>query len=293
MNSQRAYRIGMIYTVISAAAWSTAGLFTRSLALDPFSILLWRGLFGGMGLLAVLILFRGPQGLKDFARLGWAGWLYAAISATGMISMIVALKLTSVAHVAIIYATVPFIAAGLGWLVLRDRPGRAAMLASALALVGAAISVGLGHEGDLFGDILALVMTVTMGLLMVLGRRFPVIPTLAAAAASALIAAAVSLPFAATPMPTGGELLLLAGFGLANSSIGIAFFLLGSARIRPVETALIGALDAPLAPLWVWIAFAEVPGAATLLGGTVVLVAVIGHILHSAARVTAPPAAPS
>jgi drug/metabolite transporter (DMT)-like permease len=260
------------------------GPFHRSLALDPFSILLWRGTFGGLGLLGVLLLFRGPAGLRDFARMGRIGWLYAGISATGMITLIVALKLTSVAHVAIIYATVPFLAAGLGWVMLRDPPGRAAMVASALALAGAAISVGFGHEGDLVGDLLALVMTATMALLMVLGRKHPGIPTLAAATASSGLAALVSLPFALTLLPGASQMLVLAGFGLANSAVGIAFFLLGSARIRPVETALIGALDAPLAPLWVLLVFAEVPSPATLLGGAVVLAAVVGHILHAARK---------
>ena len=115
--------------------------------------------------------------------------------------------------------------------------------------------------------------------MMVTGRRYQSIPTLAAFTASALIASAVSLPFAATLLPDGNAMLLLVGFGLVNSSVGLAFFLLGSARIRPVETALIGALDAPLGPLWVWLAFAEVSGSAPLIGGTVVLAAVVGHKL--------------
>jgi drug/metabolite transporter (DMT)-like permease len=48
-----------------------------------------------------------------------------------------------------------------------------------------------------------------------------------------------------------------------------------------VETALIGALDTPLAPLWVWLAFSETPGMNTIVGGLIVFVAVIGHIVAS------------
>ena len=79
---------------------------------------------------------------------------------------------------------------------------------------------------------------------------------------------------------TADQAVLLAAFGLVNSALGLGLFLMGSARIPPIQTALIGALDAPLAPLWVWLAFAEVPTGATLVGAAVILAAVVWHILR-------------
>jgi drug/metabolite transporter (DMT)-like permease len=73
-------------------------------------------------------------------------------------------------------------------------------------------------------------------------------------------------------------LLQLALFGLVNSAIGIALFTLGARLIPAIETGLIGALDAPLAPVWVWLAFAETPGRNTLLGGILVFGAVLAHV---------------
>jgi drug/metabolite transporter (DMT)-like permease len=49
--------------------------------------------------------------------------------------------------------------------------------------------------------------------------------------------------------------------------------------ISATESALVSALDTPLAPVWVWLAFGEVPTSTTLLGGAIVVLAVIGHIL--------------
>lgn len=262
----------------SAVAWSTTGLFTRAIALDAATMLVWRGVFGALGLSLALVWLDGAAALRGFRQLRRAGWLYAAVSAAGMLCFISALRLTSVAHVAIIYAAAPFLAAGLGWLILREAPSRAALLASALALLGAVIMVGFGREGGLIGDLLALGMTLAMALMMVISRRNPGIPTLPAAAVSALLAALVALPFAQTSAPPLDLIPLLVAFGLVNSALGLALFLLGSARIAPVETALIGALDAPLAPIWVWLIFAETPSAATLIGAGIVLAAVIGHI---------------
>ncbi len=275
-------RLGVLYVTGSAIAWSTAGLFTRLLPLDAPTLLLWRGLFGALGLIGLLVLREGIGGLRGFARLGGPGWLCAAISGAGMLCFITALTRTSVAHVAVIYAVAPFLAAGLGWGLFGERPGRRALIAAAVALAGAVVMVGLSAEGGLLGDLLALGMTLVMALMMVVARARPGIPTLPAAALSALLSSLAVLPLASLALPPAGQLVTLAGFGLVNSALGLGLFLAGSARLPPVQTALIGALDAPLAPLWVWLAFAEAPGAATLIGGSIVMAAVVWHILSPA-----------
>lgn len=285
-------RLGVLYVTGSAVAWSTAGLFTRFLPLDAPSLLMWRGLFGALGLLALLILREGVAGLAGFARLSGPGWLYAGVSGAGMLCFITALTLTSVAHVAVIYAAAPFLAAGLGWWLLRERPGGRGIVAAGLALLGAAIMVGLSAEGGLTGDLLALGMTLAMALMMVIARRWPGIPTLPAAALSAALSALVMLPPAGHALPPPGQMALLAGFGIVNSALGLGLFLAGSSRLPPVQTALIGALDTPLAPLWVWLVFAEAPGPATLIGGGIVMAAVIWHTLGAARPAAAPPPPP-
>lgn len=279
----RQHRIGLGLVFASALAWSTAGLFTRMIPLDTATILVWRGLFGALGLLALGLTLDGKKGLTDYARLGLGGWGYAVISALGMLCFIGSLRLTTVAHVAIIYAVVPFLAAGLSWLLLRQSPTRDAVIASAVSFVGAVIMVGLGREGTLTGDALALGMTLVMALMMVLARRFPGIPTLPAATLSALLSALASLPFATMTAVSPHDLFLLAAFGLTNSALGLSLFLMGSRLIPPIESALIGALDAPLAPLWVWLFFAEAPSSSTLAGGSIVLAAVLWHISRQSA----------
>lgn len=278
------HRTGLILVFTSTLAWSTAGLFTRAIHADVFTVLVWRGLFGSFGLLAVLSAREGSAGLRSFLKLGRAGWAYAVLSGVGMLCYITALRLTSVAHVAIIYATVPFMTAGLGWLMMQERPSRDAMIASSVALARAVIMVGLGRDGTVAGDLLALGMTLTMALMMVIARKHPAIPTLPAGTASAIMGVLISLPFMAPGLPAPDQLLLLAGFGLINVSLGFALFLMGSAKIPAIETALLGAMEASLAPVWVWLVFAETPTLPTLTGAAVVLAAVIWHIARSYRR---------
>ena len=272
-------RLGTLLVTGAAVAWSTTGLFTRALHLDAATMLVWRGVFGALGLVLVIGWLQGRAGFAGFARLGPAGWAYALISGASMLCFIASLTLTTVAHVAIIYAVVPFLAAGLGWLILHDRPSLLAILASGAALFGAVIMVGLSRDGSSIGDLLALGMTFGMAVLMVISRAAPGIPTLPAATMSALLAAIAAWPFAAALSVSMPQAAGLVAFGLVNSALGLALFLQGSARIAPVKTALITALDAPLAPLWVWLFLSETPSMATLVGGVIVMAAVIAYIL--------------
>ena len=152
MTASHSYRLGLLLVTGSAVAWSTAGLFTRLIPLDVWTLLLWRGLFGALGVLLYIVLRDGRRGLASFADLGVAGWAFVVVGTIGMLCFITALRLTSVAHASIIYATVPLLAAALAWVVMREKPSASAMIASVVALAGVAVMVGLGADGSLAGD---------------------------------------------------------------------------------------------------------------------------------------------
>lgn len=278
------YRLGLALIVGATIAWSLAGLFTRLVTLDSWTILAWRGVFGALGMAVMMAFSRRGEAFRDLRRLGLPGWGFACLSALGMVFYITSLRNTTVAHNAVIYATIPFLAAGLGYLALGEKPSRIALAASGAALAGVAIMVGFGAEGGLLGDLLGFAMTVCMALMMVIARRWPGMPVLMSACLSALISAAVAWPLGAPLTVSGHELAVLMAFGLVNSALGLGLFTLGARHLPAMETALITALDAPLAPLWVWLLFGETPGAATIVGGLIVLVAVISHIATTSRR---------
>jgi drug/metabolite transporter (DMT)-like permease len=276
------HRLGLLLVTASAIAWSTAGFFTRLIHLDSWTMLVWRGIFGALGTLVFIVLRERGATLDSFRTMGRPGLLFVSISTLGILSFITSLRFTTVAHVAIIYATVPFIAAGLAWLVMRERPGMSAVIAGFGALAGVAVMVGLGREGNATGDLLALLMTLAMAAMMVIARRSQGIAVMQAACLASLLSGLVSIPFAGQLWVSGPDLLYLALFGLVNSAIGIVLFTLGSRLLPAIETGLIGSLDAPLAPIWVWLAFGETPTSTTLVGGLIVFGAVFAHVLVSA-----------
>ncbi len=276
---------GVLLLLGSAVAWSTAGLFIRMIPLDAMSMLVWRGPAGGFGiLLAILWLERGRT-LVAFRAMRGMAWIFAFLSAFDMLFYILSLKLTTVAHVAFIYATVPFAAAGLGLALLGERPSRSALVASVIAVAGVVFMVASPDAGSsILGDAMAVVVTIVTAGLMVISRHAPNIPFLPAAAMSGFIGGLAALPFATQLPSNAGEFALIVVSGVVNMAVGLGLMVLGARLLPAVETALIGTLEGPLAPLWVWLALGETPGWQSLLGGALVTGAVLGHLWLAARK---------
>jgi drug/metabolite transporter (DMT)-like permease len=275
------HRSGVALVVAAAVAWSTAPFFTRLLPFDSWTILFWRGLFGGGLIAAILMLTQGRAGLRDLTGMGKSGWLVASLSTLGMVSFIPALQLTSVSNVAIIIATGPFVAAAFAWLWLGEAARWQTMLASLVALVGVAIIVGDARAGsDVLGIALACLMTVAIAAMTVTVRRHKNTPMVAAAAISNLLGSVVSLPFAhGIASVAATDLVILAMFGFFQVALGLTLFVLGSRLLPSGQATLIATLETPLMPFWVWLAFQEVPATQPLAGGALVMAAVVADIV--------------
>jgi drug/metabolite transporter (DMT)-like permease len=275
------HRLGIALVVAAAVAWSTAAFFTRLLPFDSWTILFWRGLFGGGLIAASLVLTQGRAGLEDLVRMGSSGWLVASLSTLGMVCFIPALQLTSVSNVAIIIATGPFVAAAFAWIWLREAARWQTMLASVVALCGVAIIVGnIRASSDILGIALACLMTVAIAAMTVAVRQHKNTPMVAAAALSNFLGSVVSVPFAhGIAGVAAADLITLAMFGFLQVALGLSLFILGSRLLPSGQATLIATLETPLMPFWIWLAFQEVPASRALVGGALVMGAVIADIV--------------
>ena len=274
-------RFGIALVVAAAIAWSTAPFFTRLLPYDSWTILFWRGLFGGGLIVAIMLLLQGRAGLRDLLGMRKSGWLVASLSTLAMIAFIPSLQLTSVSNVAIIIATSPFVTAALAWVWLREVPHMRTMIASIAALCGVAIIVGNARVGsDVLGIALACFMTLAIAAMTVLVRRHKDTSMVAAAALSNILGSIVSIPFAhGIAAVAGADILILAMFGFFQVALGLTLFFLGSRLLPSGQAALISTLETPLMPFWIWVGFAEVPALQVFIGGALVMGAVIADII--------------
>jgi drug/metabolite transporter (DMT)-like permease len=281
MSETSSRRTGIALVTAAAVAWSTAPFFTRLLHFDSWTILFWRGLFGGGLITVFLLLTQGRAGLRDLIETGRGGWLVAGLSTLGMVSFIPALQLTSVSNVAIIIATGPFVAAGLAWIWLREAARWTTLTASLVALCGVAVIVGnAGGASDTGGIGLACFMTLAIAAMTVAIRRYRQISMVAAAALSNFLGSLVSIPFAhGIVSVTARDVFILAMFGFFQVALGLTLFMIGSRHLPSGQAALIATLETPLMPFWVWLAFQEIPTSRALVGGALVMGAVLADII--------------
>ncbi len=277
---------GTVLVLVSAFAFSTAGLFTRLIETDVWTMLFWRGLFGGL-LIAAYVAWRDGAGtIATVRRIGRPGLIAAGCSAAATICFINALRQTSVADVLVINATAPFITAAMAWAWTGARERRTTLAASGVALLGVVVMVvptlgtGLGN-GRLLGNLLAFAMTVLISGMMVVMRHHRAVDMLPAASLSAFLCALVVWPWASPLAVTTIDFGWLVLFGTTQFGLGQLLLTIGLRSVSATRSALIGALETPLAPAIVWVVLAEAPPLMTCVGGAVILAAVIGDLLLS------------
>src|ERR1043166_2348582 len=277
--------LGGLLIVASATAFSLAGFFTRLIPLDAWTLLFWRGVYGGLFIAGFMIWLQGRDTIAAVRAMGWSGLVVAACSTFATICFINALGRTSVADVMVINATTPFFAAAIAWLWTGEQESPITLAASVAALFGVVLTFdGALSGGRLFGNLLALVMTILISLMMVIIRKRRDTPMLPAAALSAFAVALLVAPVATPRAGLGENWIYLMLFGTAQFGLGLLLLTVGTRLLSATRSALIGSLETPLAPLWVWLAFREVPSLTTCVSGAVVMTAVVAHMLLAARR---------
>ncbi len=271
--------LGTLLLVASAIAYSSAGFYTRLIEVDVWTVLFWRGVFGGFFLVGMVVWRERRRTFAAVRAIGPTGLVIAACSAVATVCFINAMRLGSVADVLVIDATIPFLTAGIAWLLIGEREDRVTFGATLFALAGVLVMARPAvAEGRVVGDLLALAMAVLMATAMVLIRGKRQVSMLPAVGLSAFLCALIVLPFA-HPFEVGAsDLALLGLFGVSQFGLGLLLLALGTPLVSATRGALLGVLQTPLGTLWVWLAFAEAPMPATLLGGLIVLGAVVADV---------------
>jgi drug/metabolite transporter (DMT)-like permease len=268
------HRRGRTYVALAALAWSTAGLLQRELSVDVPTQLAGRALFATLGVFAYVAIAERGAVVGAFRAIGRAGLVLAALMAVSSGAFIAALNYTSVANVLFLQALAPVLAAVLGTLV-GEPVARRTWIAMAVAIAGVGLMVGGPHHPSVAGFSLSLLMSVTFAATIVITRHRREVSMAPATCLSQLLVLLAAAPFADPGGIGAQDLALLVGLGVGQIGLGLIFLTIGARLIPAAEVALITLLEIVLGPIWVWIALSEEPAAATLVGGAIVLAAVV------------------
>jgi len=266
--------------------WSLAGLFARLLAhLDVWTVLGWRALLGSASISLVGLVEWRRGRLDNPFGFGPLSPLIALLAMIAISAYTASVMTTTIADVMVIYATLPFVAAAIGGLVNRERVSPRTLIASVVALAGIVLifAIGLG-SGRLLGQALSALMTPAFAGMVVLQRRQPKASMTAVNAVGALGSGIFGLLNSPHPPLGPYDFAVLFVFGLTTIGLAFVMFMEGAKFIPSAEAGLISLLDVVLGPIWVFLAFGENPGAATLLGGMIVLGAALWRMAPDLGR---------
>lgn len=273
--------------VAATLMWSIAGVVTRHLeAARSFELTFWRSAFNALALVILLSWLRGPAvlwaSLRDGGRALWVSGLCWAVMFT---AFMVALTLTTVANVLVTMAIGPLLTALGARVALGHR--LAPRTWAAIALAGLGIGWMYGHEfaaGDpklLLGTLVALAVPVAAAVNWTLlqhlkGHEDPP-DMLSAVLVGGLLSAAVTLPLAWPLAASLHDIGLLAGLGVFQLAIPCLMAVAVARVLSGPEISLLGLLEVVFGVLWAWLGASEAPAGAVLIGGALVLVALVGN----------------
>jgi drug/metabolite transporter (DMT)-like permease len=296
--SADAHKYGVLFVFAAGVLWSTVGLGIRLIEeAVVWQILLYRSI--SMSVFLYLVI-RIRSGKSPFAQIRRTG-IPAVIAGLSLVAAysggIYAIQNTSVANAMLLFATAPFMAAVLGWIVLREPVRRATWVAIAFAIGGIAIMVA-DKSGSvaLMGSLAALGSALGFAVFTVAlrwGKTGEMLPSVFLSGLFAIVITVGICQYQGLSLIIGArDGGISMGMGVFQVGAGLILYTLGSRSLPAAELALLSLAEVLLGPFWVWLFLGETASINTLLGGMVLLAAIAGNAASGKLRKPPPITSP-
>ena len=258
--------------------WSTGGLFIKLVNWNGFAISGTRSLIAGLVLLTYL---RKPKFNWSFPQMA-----AAFSSACTMTLYVLANKMTTAANTILLQYTAPVYVAILGWIILREKPTKDNWIAL-LIIVGGMLLFFADRlsPGNMYGNVLAILSGIFLAFFAVFMRMQKDGSPFESFLLAHLIAFIISTPFIfRSPLPDISGWLGIFMLGIFQLGLASLLFSYGIKYVSALKSMLILTLEPILNPVWVFLFTGEAPGIYAILGGLVIIIAVLFTTIYSAKR---------
>jgi drug/metabolite transporter, DME family len=282
------YSTGVFCVITAGTLWSLMGLALRQIdGASVWAILFWRSVGMVPVLLAYITWSSHGKPIKAIRNIGIAGTIGGAGLVFAFAGAIYAIQSTTIANAVFLFTASPFVAAILGWILLREQVRPATWAAIALAIAGMFIMVREGLAiGAMRGNIAALLSAAGFGAFSVAlrwGKLSDMTPAILLGGLFSIIAAAIVLTLQGQPIIVSThDMILSMAIGAIILATGLSLYTLGSRVIPAADLTLISMVEVMLAPVWVWLFLNETASLNTFIGGAILLVAVAFNALSGA-----------
>jgi drug/metabolite transporter (DMT)-like permease len=269
---------GLLLTALGVLFLSPDALLIRLVDMEVWNLAVWRGLLQAIGLTLLVAAFYGRRAPLAFWSIGASGVVIAVVFSGSTLTFLAALQHTEVANVLVILASAPIFAALMSLALLKEPVAPRTWIAIVVIFAGIGLIMwdGLGR-GTGFGDAMAVATAILLAGKITMLRHQRHINMIPALALSGAVFAGFAAMAEAPTLPSGEQTIWLLLMGFAVVTPAAALITLGPRYISAPEVSLLMLLETVLGPLWVWLVIHETPTPLAIVGGAIVVTALIVH----------------
>jgi len=270
----------LLYVLVAALLWSTGGLFIKWTTIGGIELSFWRSLFA----IFTVAFFTRREGFGINRLTAAASFLYAVL----LILFVLATKTTTAANAIFLQYTAPVYLLILEPIVYKEKFRSRDLITVAVCLGGMGLFfVGQLRPQDVAGNVMALASGFFFALYFLLLRhpRAREVNRASSVIYGNTLAVIMTAPWGLATLTsiTGHDLIGVAYLGIIQLGVAYTFFTLGMARgVRSLDAGIICYVEPVLNPVWVFMVLGEKPSRWALLGGSIIIIAVISHMILDA-----------
>ena len=270
----------LLYVLAAALLWSTGGLFIKWTTIGGLELSFWRSFFA----IFTVAFFTRHEGFGINRLTAAASFLYAVL----LILFVLATKTTTAANAIFLQYTAPVYLLILEPVVYKEKFRSRDLITVAVCLGGMALFfVGQLRPQDVAGNVMALASGLCFAVYFLLLRhpRAREVNRASSVIYGNTLAVIMTAPWGLATLTsiTGHDVAGVAYLGIVQLGIAYTLFTLGMARgVRSLDAGIICYVEPVLNPVWVFLVLGEQPSKWALLGGSIIIVAVICHMILDA-----------
>ena len=268
---------GPFLIFLGAFSLSFGGLIVKSFeGATLWQILFWRSLFFSITVLTFLLISYKKKTFKAFKDSGFPGFFGGIILSIGFCGYVFAMYNTTVANTNFIISLQILFLAIFGYFFLKEKISAITLTSIILAMTGVLLMVGNSlTPGELSGNLAAFTMPITFAVLIMIVRKFPTVDMVPAQFVAGICSCLIGYLLSSKIMISPHDIFL--GFVAGCFQVGLGFiFITTGARTTP--SAMVGIImlsESVLGPIWAFLFVNEKPSLFGLIGGVIILLAVL------------------
>ena len=272
---------GPFLVFLGACSLSFGGLIVKSFeGATLWQILFWRSLFFIFIVTIFLLLTYKTKVLYAFKQSGLPGLIGGIVLSSGFCGYVFAMYNTTVANTNFIIQTQILFLAIFGYIFLKEKISKVTLISIFLAIAGVILMIGSSlSPGEMTGNLAAFIMPISFAILILIIRKYPHVDMIPLQLIAGIVAMIVGYLIAGKINISYHDIFLgfLAGF--FQLGFGFIFITIGARNTPSAVVGIIMITEAVLGPLWAWMFANENPPITVLIGGCIIIFAVLLQFL--------------